>query len=699
MQTSKPELLAPAGNLEAFFAALEAGADAIYVGGREFSARQRAKNFSHYELARMVPYAHRRRVRVLAAVNTLLKESEIRHLYKFVGFLEEIGIDALIVQDPGVLHLLRRDFPSLTVHASTQLSIHNAAGVRQAARLGVRRVVLARELSLAEIAAIRRETEVELEVFVFGALCLSVAGLCQFSSFLGGQAGNRGRCTQPCRRLYRQGRQSGYFLSPADFSALEFLPRLQQLGIDSFKIEGRLKSSHYVATVVGVFRRAIDAVAATGTLKEELQAELQAALREAYARRPGSANLSGSYAADLFAPGEAASMGRFVGKVRRMRAGTARVKVVGEVVAGDRLKVIAAGRDGRENSFTVRRLAVVGDKTKRLVDLQLPRGLACRPGDLLYKVGAKDAYSERGAAHWLRELEAAGGRPAPSGRRPPVKPCRPADFFPAGQPLSPAWPARRWWVKVASWENLQLFARDRSLGLVVELNRRLLHRLAGQERRLFQRRPDLAWWLPPLQFPGREARLRETVKRLAAVGFRTFFLDNLGHAELFSGLEGEFQLATGTHLPASNLAALAAYAELGVSAVTLSPEMDRDSLAALLAARPAAAPAPLVLAFAFPQLLPTRMPLPVAGRKAPLVSSRGEEFLPLVRDGITYLVAIRPYDIIAELEQLPGDRQPAWLIDLSFYPPGIKPGILLARLRRHKSLANSSTYNFTRKWA
>ncbi len=700
MSFAPPELLAPAGNLEAFFAALDAGADAVYVGGREFSARQRAKNFSHYELARMVPYAHRRGVRVLAAVNTLLKEGEIRSLYKFLHFLEEIGIDALIVQDPGVVKVVRRDFPALTLHASTQLSIHNAAGVRQAARLGIKRVVLARELSLEEIAAIRRETEVELEVFVFGALCLSVAGLCRFSSFLGGQSGNRGRCTQPCRRPYQWGKRQGYFLSPADFSALEYLPQLQALGLASFKIEGRLKDSGYVHTVVRVFRRAIDAIATAGTLERELREELAAALRQAYTRRLGPANLAGRYAADHFAPEQAASMGRFVGEVRRVRGTIARAKINAPLAVGDRLKVIAAGLDGRENAFTLRRLTEIGrGKSGRVLELQLPRGLACRPGDRLYKVGAKDFYSERGASSWLELLKAEIGRPRPA--RVPSPSYRPEDFFPAaaGAAVEPGvFAGHHWWVKVASWENLQLFWRDQSLGLTVELNRRLLHRLAGQERKLFRRRPDLAWWLPPLHFPGQETRLREALKRLAAVGFRTFFLDNLGQGDFVADLAPEpLCLVSGTNLPANNIPALAAYRELGFSGVTLNPEMDRESLAALLQHQ-SPLPQLLVRAFAFPRLLPTRMPLAAGDRRAPLVSSRGEKFFPVARDGITWLVAAQPCDILAELRRLPAARRLTFLVDLSCYPPGVKPGILLSRLRRHKSLPTASTYNFTRKW-
>ncbi|HBK86987.1 MAG TPA: peptidase U32, partial [Firmicutes bacterium] len=194
----RPELLAPAGSQEALLAALANGADAIYLGGKQFSARQSAANFSLPELAAAVQLAHRAKAKVYVTVNTLLKDAELEAAVKFLRQLYNIGVDAVIVQDPGLIALAQATTPQLELHASTQLTIHNAAGVNALVRRGVKRVVLARELSFAEIKQIAATSKASLEVFVHGALCVAYSGQCLLSSIIGGRSGNRGQCAQPC---------------------------------------------------------------------------------------------------------------------------------------------------------------------------------------------------------------------------------------------------------------------------------------------------------------------------------------------------------------------------------------------------------------------------------------------------------------------------------------------------------------------
>ena len=199
---SPPEILAPCGSLEAFFAAMESGADAVYAGLREFSARARAKNFTLGQMARMLAYAHQRGRKIYITLNTLVKEQELPQLVETLAELAKLRVDGVIVQDMAVARLVRSHFPSIPLHASTQMTIHNLPGVKLLEAYGFERVVLARELQLADIAAIASQTSAELEIFVHGALCFCVSGQCHFSSLLGGHSGNRGRCAQPCRRLY-----------------------------------------------------------------------------------------------------------------------------------------------------------------------------------------------------------------------------------------------------------------------------------------------------------------------------------------------------------------------------------------------------------------------------------------------------------------------------------------------------------------
>ncbi|GFO98212.1 peptidase family protein U32 [groundwater metagenome] len=253
-----PELLAPVGSKESLIAAIENGADAVYFGGTLFSARQYASNFNREELLWAIDYAHARGVRAYVTVNTLIKDSELEEAADYLQFLCSTGADAVIVQDIGILKLLRKQLPNLPVHASTQMTIHNAEGVKLLHEMGVKRVVLARELSLQEIKRIKSETGMEIETFIHGALCFSYSGQCLLSSMIGGRSGNRGYCAQPCRKKYRVNEEEGYLLSPKDLNMSQHIPALIDAGIDSFKIEGRMKRPEYDAGVVRVYRRLID---------------------------------------------------------------------------------------------------------------------------------------------------------------------------------------------------------------------------------------------------------------------------------------------------------------------------------------------------------------------------------------------------------------------------------------------------------
>lgn len=253
------ENLAPAGNREALDRAVAAGADAVYLGYAAFSARAGAGNFDEAALREAVHFAHLHHVAVHVTVNTLIKDGELPGLLDVLRLLDEVRVDAVLVQDLGVLKLARTCFPDLPVHASTQMAIHNAAGVRWCKKMGMTRAVLARECSLNEI---RRAADegIEIEVFGHGAQCVAVSGQCLFSSMIGGRSGNRGRCAQPCRLLYTYRGKTAAWLSPRDVCIRDHLPELTKAGACSVKLEGRLKRPEYVASVAGSYRRGIDAL-------------------------------------------------------------------------------------------------------------------------------------------------------------------------------------------------------------------------------------------------------------------------------------------------------------------------------------------------------------------------------------------------------------------------------------------------------
>ena len=267
---NKVELLAPAGDWESFLAAVENGADAVYLGGKLFNARQFAGNFDAENLKRALDYAHVRGVNLYLTMNTLLLDSEIKQAVDFVEEAYVMGIDGVIVQDIGFAMLLRNLFPNLSLHASTQMTIYNVNGVKVLEQLGFKRAVLARELTVEEISFIAKNSSLEIEIFGHGALCICYSGQCLMSSIIGGRSGNRGKCAQPCRLPYELVSETEknpsvkgmgkYLLSPKDLCSISEQTRLVQLGIRSIKIEGRMKSPEYVAKVVQTYRKQLDSI-------------------------------------------------------------------------------------------------------------------------------------------------------------------------------------------------------------------------------------------------------------------------------------------------------------------------------------------------------------------------------------------------------------------------------------------------------
>ncbi len=397
------ELLAPAGSIEAFFAALEAGADAVYCGLKEFSARAKAKNFTLEEMARLTAHAHREGCRLYVTLNTLVKEAELTHLVEILAALDECRIDGLIVQDLGVWRLARTHFPELSLHASTQMAIHNAAGVKMLEHMGFTRGVLARELSLAEITAIRGQTRMELEHFIHGALCYSISGLCLFSSYLTGKSGNRGRCAQPCRRRFQHDGKGGFYFSTSDLCAIAHVPQLVAAGVMSFKIEGRMKNAEYVAAVVAAYRKVLDAGPAD---QQHAIKEAQELLASSFGRLPTRGFLLGNAPADLSIPTRKGGIGQPLGKVARVEGATVCFTTAEVVHVGDRLR-IQPESDMNGLAFTVKELVVGRRPVKRgavgaSVRIPTPFWSGLQIGDQIYKLATGQTFTLSEEACWRR---------------------------------------------------------------------------------------------------------------------------------------------------------------------------------------------------------------------------------------------------------------------------------------------------------
>ena len=265
------ELLAPAGNMESLVAAISAGCDAVYLSGKKYGARAFAANFSNEELIEAINYAHLYDVKVYVTVNTLIYESEFNDFIDYIDFLYKSNVDAVIMQDIGAMDLVRQKFPNLEIHASTQMNIHSLESVKMLESLNIKRAVLSRELSISDIENIKKNSEIELEIFIQGALCVSFSGCCLMSSLIGGRSGNRGSCAQCCRMKYSLIKDNmevdeGYLLSTKDLCTINNIGRLIDIGVTSLKIEGRMKRPEYVYIATHLYRKAIDSYIKTGTI-------------------------------------------------------------------------------------------------------------------------------------------------------------------------------------------------------------------------------------------------------------------------------------------------------------------------------------------------------------------------------------------------------------------------------------------------
>lgn len=340
----RPELLAPAGSLQAGLTAFAYGADAVYCGLPKFNARERGENFSFADLTQLISYAKRHNKRVHVTLNTLIKPNELPEVIDMIGHLSTLNPDAVIVQDIGLLHILKNYFPEIEIHASTQMGQHNSLGANLLKHFNVKRMILERQTTFDEINQIKQHTSLPLEVFVHGALCCCRSGSCLFSSWLGGWSGNRGKCKQPCRRRYFSQQGNGFFFSPGDLCLIDHLPDLVKLGVSSLKIEGRLRGSDYVATVVSAYKLVLDAI--FSETEKTSQKQLNTALNQAkkilsssLGRRWSEGFISPSALHQVIQYKQLGGSGKPCGQITQSTERGFIVKLRGTINIGDRIRI------------------------------------------------------------------------------------------------------------------------------------------------------------------------------------------------------------------------------------------------------------------------------------------------------------------------------------------------------------------------
>ena len=378
----KPELLLPVGNTESFYAALEGGADAVYLGLRSFNARGRAKNFAPNQLQSLLKESQKSGLKIYLTLNTLIKNNELPAMLDMLYMLSQTTISSLIIQDWGVYYLLNKFFDKIPIHASTQMGIHNSLGINHLHTKNFERVILARELTLPELTTISQKAKIELEIFAHGALCYSFSGMCLFSSYLGGMSANRGLCRQPCRRIFNSSQNSDFFFSLKDNQLIELLPQIMKLNITGIKIEGRMKAAEYVYQVARAYRMAIDDPTKIETAKEILKYDFGRKKTSYFFGR----NIGNAITEDPY-------IGIYIGKVSSSDEHSFSFKTLHQLKIMDRLRILPkTGSDAR--AIKIKEMMIDGKDSSQvevgeIVTIKTDK-IKVNEGDKVFLIGLAD---------------------------------------------------------------------------------------------------------------------------------------------------------------------------------------------------------------------------------------------------------------------------------------------------------------------
>ncbi|HUW40476.1 MAG TPA: peptidase U32 family protein [Rectinemataceae bacterium] len=520
---STVELLAPAGNPEALNAAIGEGADAVYLGLRSFNARLRSANFAFNQFEATVEVCRKNAKKVYVTVNTVFEQREADRMWQLLQYLERVGPDGIIVQDFGVVKMAREHFPKLPLHASTQMNVASAKGVNFLSRLGFKRAVLARELSLDEIRSVRAATNLELEVFVHGALCVSASGLCLFSSYLGGKSANRGVCAQACRRLYATDAESGYFFSPDDLQLIGYVPELMDAGVESFKIEGRMKSAEYVGSVVAAYRHMIDNWKLD---RERALAKSLAILQSDFARPKTTFYFAGRVEPSFLHPEQGGGTGIPLGKVRDIR-----------VLDEGRYALLDA-HDGLAEGDSVR--IHRSDDSGRLTGKV--REVKAVPAGMLVRIDAEFRQSDQ---VYLVQTASTGRRYAPVlpkdiGRyhKFPTRELAPRPEHPAMSKADLGALSDGLYALVSRVSDIFLLNAFRPAKAMILFDRKNALALRKHEKELPFKRDTLVFWLDPYFPEGDATWLVPELEYWVSRGQRIFVANNPAHLGLLRTLAG-----------------------------------------------------------------------------------------------------------------------------------------------------------------
>ncbi len=661
----KPELLAPAGDQEAFYAAMDSGADAVYVSPRILNARAYGKNFTLPEIGNLLETAHKKRRKLFVAINALMKEKEMAQAIRLMAALDEMGVDAVIIQDLGIWRIARRYFPGLRLHASTLMAIHNSLGVEMAKEMGFSRVVLARELTLKEISAISKTSRIQLEIFVHGAMCFTISGLCLFSSYFGGRSSTRGKCVQPCRRRYTWKGGPGTYFSMDDLCGLEMVPELYRLGISSLKIEGRLKPARYVASVTKAYRLVLDE---GPRCSKEVLERARTILNGALGRPVSSGFFLSSNPKGAVSPTRTANTGLYLGKVKAIIDGWLHLSGPHAPKPGDRLRLVVPRN---ELQFSVRCVEAKKTSKTSIVKLdklpqKLPENLS---GTLLFKIDAGGKTQaepaikitgEKDPLHCKAMLDLAAKRAKDILKK--IENSSKVSKIASKKKHGKA----SLYLKLARPSDIKIAGRLDIKGVLLEINSHNIQAITkGLPKGLSK--DKIIWSLPPVIFQDKLATLKKQTELLARLGFKNFQVSNLSHLALLKGRKHikRLNICSSYQLNILNSQAIKAASDLGIFCCHFSIETDLKNMTQALSKINEEV---MFTVFCFVPLFTSRLRHRLYHTKKPVVSTRGEQYHWQRAGDVGRLFPKTPFSALDCQKLLLGAGIRNWIIDLEAIP-------------------------------
>ncbi|MBS3806526.1 MAG: U32 family peptidase [Bacteroidales bacterium] len=653
---SQPELLLPAGNIEAFHAAVEGGADAVYLGLKNFNARERADNFTPDQFQTLLQEAEKRGIKVYLTLNIVIKNDELSGLLDTLYMLSQTSVSAVIIQDWGVYDLIRLHFPKLKVHASTQMGNHNSLGAIYSDKLGFERVIFARELTTKEISAIRNKSRVQVEMFVHGALCYSFSGMCLFSSYLGGMSANRGRCMQPCRRMYGDTGEKKYLFSLKDNELIDHIPTILKLGISSLKIEGRLKPAEYVYRVAKAYRMAIDDPSKIDQAKKLLKYDMG---------RPKTSYFFGGDVGEAITNNP--STGIFLGHVKEVQPHSFSFASREPLHQGNRLW-IRSPKGGNRKAIKIKSLEKGSDNHVTLHESTEK----IHKGDLVYLANLRDKKFPNRFERQVKGIKPhMPGSPKKDNLQGVLKPQKPGKT--------------QIFARIDSIKWLKKIPMQEIDNLILNLSEQEWRELDVSTFLIKKNAHKIFFELPRFIPENKIGFYRSLFHGFREQGYHNFMISHLSQKIIIPKAS---TIASNEHVYTFNDAAIHHLRGENIKLFAYPLENDLDNLFSMQDKKG------IVPMYFYPELFYSRMPVKIRNPHHSFRDDKNYEFTRLKRNGMTIVVPREPVSLTQYKGKLEAEGFGRFLIDMSYEKPSDKRfHTVLKNLKDAQQIQPSSTFN------